>query len=64
MQLARDAFIAMPDEINHRSLELFIRNDPNYSGNSIRLLSCVSGADSKGSAQNLPNKLGVEIMSP
>lgn len=51
-------------EIDHCSLAKYIKKDTNYNGGPIRLLSCATGADAKGIAQDLANKLGVEVMAP
>lgn len=49
--------------INHRSLATFIEGT-GYQGGPIRLLSCYSGSCTFGAAQNLSNKLGVEVLAP
>ncbi|MDP9075325.1 MAG: hypothetical protein M3N98_14410 [Actinomycetota bacterium] len=49
--------------IDHRRLAAFIRRS-GYKGGKIRLMSCLSGSIPNGIAQNLANKMGVEIMAP
>ena len=49
--------------VNHRSLANLIRKD-GWAGESIRLISCSSGACPTGVAQNLANKLGARISAP
>lgn len=41
-----------------------IKRLPGYNGQSIRLLSCSTGSDCAGFAQNLANKLGVTVYAP
>ena len=41
-----------------------LKEDPNYHGGNIRLISCESGADGAVVAQLLANQLGVNIMAP
>jgi len=41
-----------------------ILNDPNYTGGPIRLLACNTGACGATAAQNLANKLGVDVLAP
>ncbi|MGW1938760.1 polymorphic toxin-type HINT domain-containing protein [Streptomyces goshikiensis] len=50
--------------INHRVLAGLIRSDPNYVGGPIRLCSCQTGASRGTFAQDLANKLGVEVLAP
>ncbi|RSS83958.1 ricin-type beta-trefoil lectin domain protein [Streptomyces sp. WAC06614] len=50
--------------INHRVLAGLIRSDPNYAGGPIRLCSCQTGASRGTFAQDLANKLGVEVLAP
>ncbi len=52
------------DNFNHRTLATMIRNDPAYDGGPIRLMSCSTGAPGATAAQNLANKLGVNVMAP
>lgn len=51
-------------QINSRTAAKLIRKLPGYHGQSIRLLSCSTGASSVGFAQNLANKLGVTVYAP
>lgn len=41
-----------------------IRNDPAYHGGNVRLLSCGTGAKTSNFAQELADKLGVEVLAP
>lgn len=41
-----------------------LRDDPGYSGGPIRLISCSAGKYSDGLAQQLANKMGVEVLAP
>ncbi len=50
--------------IDHRVAADLITNDANYTGGPIRLLSCNTGCRSDGFAQNLANRLGVEVTAP
>ena len=50
--------------IDQRSLTNFLKNNPEYKGGPVRLISCSTGAKSDGIAQQLANKLGVEVMAP
>ncbi|TQV86654.1 FG-GAP-like repeat-containing protein [Aliikangiella coralliicola] len=50
-------------QLTHRSLAAFIRKN-GFTGQSIRLISCKTGACSSGAAQNLANKLGVSVLAP
>lgn len=50
--------------LNHRSLANYLKQDAGYTGGAIRLLSCVTGSTKNGFAQNLANKMGVEVMAP
>jgi hypothetical protein len=49
---------------SHRVLADMIQGDPAYKGGPIRLLSCSTGASDATAAQDLANKLGVEVMAP
>jgi uncharacterized protein YukE len=49
---------------DHRVLSSLLKNDPAYTGGPVRLLSCYSGAENATAAQNLANKLGVEVLAP
>ena len=51
-------------ELNHRQLAKFLKIDIGYSKGNIRLISCSTGKDAKGFAQNLANKMGVLVMAP
>jgi hypothetical protein len=48
----------------HRVLAQMLKNDPQFVGQGIRLLSCSTGANPTGFAQNLANKLGVNVLAP
>ena len=50
--------------INHRVAAKLFKKDNKYQGQSIRLLSCNTGASEKGFAQNLANKLNVVVEAP
>ncbi|MCR5308046.1 MAG: hypothetical protein K6E24_03535 [bacterium] len=41
-----------------------IKNMKSFKGNGVRLLSCNTGGDPRGFAQNLANKLGVPVLAP
>ena len=49
---------------NHRTLAKAIQGMPDYTGQPIRLISCDTGQLPNGFAQNLSNKLGVEVLAP
>lgn len=51
-------------ELDHRRLAKFLKSDSGYSKGNIRLISCSTGKESKGFAQNLANKMGVSVMAP
>lgn len=51
-------------EIDHRRLAKFLKSDSGYSKGNIRLISCSTGTEPKGFAQNLANKMGVSVMAP
>ena len=51
-------------EINHRVLARMYKGDKGYSKNSIRLISCETGRNVGGFAQNLTNKLGRKVIAP
>lgn len=53
-----------PVEIDHRMASKLFKRNPEFKGKSIRLLSCDTGADSRGFAQNLANKLNVVVEAP
>ncbi len=51
---------------NYNALEFanIIKEDPNYRGGNIRLISCESGSLEFGAAQILANELGVDVLAP
>jgi RHS repeat-associated protein len=49
--------------IDQRSLATYIQNN-GWNGEPIRLISCSTGASSTGIAQDLANKLGVNVTAP
>jgi hypothetical protein len=51
-------------ELDHRRLAKFLKSDSGYSKGNIRLISCSTGKEAKGFAQNLANKMGVSVMAP
>lgn len=54
-----------PQLVDHRVASRLIDTQPDYTrGQDIRLLSCSTGADSDGFAQNLSNKMGVNVEAP
>ena len=51
--------------LSHRDLAKILKNNSSYKkGKSIRLLSCNTGKDPLGFAQNLANKLNVKVIAP
>lgn len=50
--------------INSRLLAKIIKSNPQYKGKGVRLLSCNTGRDPNGFAQNLANKLGAPVLAP
>jgi len=50
-------------ELSHRSMAKFIKKN-GHTDQSIRLISCSTGACTNGAAQNLANKLGVNVIAP
>lgn len=50
--------------VGHRSLAKFIQGSPDYARGPVRLVGCNSGACTTGLAQNLSNKMGVEVLAP
>lgn len=50
--------------MDHRRLANFLKSDSGYQGGKIRLLSCGTGKNPKGFAQNLANKMGVIVRAP
>jgi hypothetical protein len=53
-----------PMLVDHRVAARLIQQSPGYTGQNIRLLSCSTGVSDTGFAQNLANKLGVEVTAP
>ena len=51
-------------EIDHRVAARLFKQDKQYKGQAIRLLSCSTGKLSTGFAQNLANKLNVTVQAP
>ena len=51
-------------KINHRELAALIKSKGGYKGKIIRLISCETGADPNGFAQNLANKLNAVVEAP
>jgi len=49
---------------DHRVLARLVAADPDYAGGPIRLLACNTGETGATAAQNLANKLGVEVLAP
>lgn len=49
---------------NHREIAKIIRLNNWRPGQPIRLLSCLTGKEGDGFAQNLSNKLGVPVLAP
>ena len=49
--------------VDQRALATFLKNK-GYSGGPIRLVSCNAGALTDGIAQDLANKIGVEVIAP
>ena len=47
-----------------REFAEILREDPNYHGGNIRLISCETGAEDVGAAQMLANQLNVIVMAP
>lgn len=50
--------------VSHRVLASILKHDKTYNGQAVRLLSCNTGSNSEGFAQNLANKLGVPVKAP
>ncbi len=50
--------------IDQRSMATYLKNNPEYNRGAIRLISCSTGAKVNGIAQNLSNKLGVNVLAP
>ncbi|MGJ0427886.1 DUF6861 domain-containing protein [Methylobacter sp.] len=53
-----------PVLVDHRAAARLIKQQPGYNGQNIRLFSCSTGACDTGFAQNLANKLNVEVQAP
>lgn len=51
-------------KVSHRVLARLLKSNPDYAKQPIRLLSCETGKDPSGFAQNLANKLGVPVKAP
>lgn len=51
-------------DLDHRRLAKFLKSDSGYIKGNIRLISCSTGKEAKGFAQNLANKMGVSVMAP
>lgn len=47
-----------------REFAEILRQDPNYHGGNIRLISCYAGAEDGIAAQALANQLGVDVLAP
>ncbi|PWR06186.1 hypothetical protein DKT68_23235 [Micromonospora acroterricola] len=56
--------LADKTKIDHRTLARLIQNHPDYEGQGVRLLSCSTGAGPNCFAQNLANRMGVDVMAP
>ena len=51
-------------DISHRTISKYVKNQKDYKGESIRLISCETGKLNNGVAQNLANKLKVNVKAP
>ena len=51
-------------KIDHRMLARMYKGDKDYSKKPIRLISCSTGKDVNGFAQNLANKTGRKVIAP
>lgn len=51
-------------QIDHRTVSRLLKNDKNYNGQGVRLLSCSTGKLTDGFAQNLANKLNIPVTAP
>ena len=51
-------------KIDHRVLARMYKGDKDYSKKPIRLISCKTGKDVNGFAQNLANKTGRKVIAP
>ncbi|WP_304598590.1 RHS repeat-associated core domain-containing protein [Nocardiopsis sp. FIRDI 009] len=54
----------MGRQFGHRELANRLMRDPSYPGGDIRLCACSTGSPDGSFAQNLANKLGVNVMAP
>ena len=52
------------ENFDHRQLAKMLENDPSYVGGDIRLVSCNAGACNATAAQNLADKMGVNVLAP
>lgn len=50
--------------VNHRLAAQLIKHNYLYTGTSIRLLSCSTGSQTAGFAQNLANKMNIVVEAP
>lgn len=50
--------------LDHRATAKLIKNQKDYDGGGVRLLSCSTGKNADGFAQNLANKMGVPVEAP
>ena len=50
--------------IDHRMLASMLEHSDDYMGQDIRLLSCSTGSLDDGFAQNLANKMNVNVLAP
>ncbi len=51
-------------KIDHRMLARMYKGNADYSKNPVRLISCETGKNVNGFAQNLANKLGRKVVAP
>lgn len=51
-------------KIDHRTLARMYKGDKGYTKEPVRLISCETGKDVNGFAQNLANKLGRKVIAP
>lgn len=52
------------ESFNQRQLARMLKMDSGYKKGAIRLISCSTGKDDNGLAQNLANKMGVPVKAP
>ena len=50
--------------MNAKQFAEYLRNSLDFNGGNIRLISCNTGANAKGFAQQLANQLGVNVLAP